>query len=359
MTKRKLFIIFSLILAALLLGACSGSRFQATSWPGVTYDPEAGQIYVAYGQQVYALNTDGTEQWRFPAEANARATYYAPPVIVGDGSILVSGYDNILYKIDADDGSGEPLFSEARNRYIASPLVADERIYAANANHFLYALTLSGEQIQEFEAIQSLWASPVTDGSAIYLATTDGNLYALDKSDLSERWDQPINFGGAIVGAPAVDADGILYVGSFGSTVTAVNSSGDVLWEFPTQGWVWATPLLVEGTLYVGDQNGMLYAIDAANGAEIWSTDLRSTVLGTPALYEDTLYIGTENGEIFSIDPADGASKKVQDVDGNLFSSPVVAEDVLLFGVISEESDVILVALDTTGFEQWSFAPEK
>jgi eukaryotic-like serine/threonine-protein kinase len=359
MAKRKLFLILTLSLAALLLGACSGSRFQTTSWPGVTYDPETEQIYVAYNQQVYALDTAGEEQWRFPAEANARATYYAAPVIAGDGSILVGGYDNILYKVDEDNGIGEPLFSDAGNRYIASPLVADERIYATNANHELYALSLSGEESWEFETDQSIWASPVVDGSTIYVATLAGNLYALDKSNHTENWDQPVNFGGAIVNAPVIDADGTLYVGSFGNTVSAVSPAGNVRWQFPTEAWVWATPLLVDGTLYVGDQSGMMYAIDTATGSEVWSADLKSTILSTPVLFEDALYIGTENGEVFTVNPADGTSKKIQNVDGKLFSNPVVANDLLIFGVLSEESDVILVALETSGFEQWSFAPEK
>jgi outer membrane protein assembly factor BamB len=358
MTKRRLFITFSLILAALLLGACSGNRFQASSWPGVTYDATTEQIYVAYDQQVYALDLAGNEQWRFPAEANPRTTFYAPPVVVGDGSILAGGYDNILYRIEAD-GNGEALFSNARNRYIASPLVADERIYAANANHVLYALTMDGEEVWQFEAHQSLWAAPVTDGSAIYLATLDNQLHALDKRDGSELWAEPVTFEGAISNAPAIDTDGTLYVGSFGNTVTAVSSHGNVLWSFPTKDWVWATPLLLDSTLYVGDQSGMLYAIDTADGSEVWSADLKSAILGTPVFYEDALYAGTEGGEIFSLALEDGASKKLQNVDGKLYSSPVVAGDLLLFGLISEESDNILVAVDATGFEQWSFAPAK
>lgn len=358
MTKRRLFIILSLILAALMLGACSGSRFQASSWPGVTYDPETENIYVAYDQLVYALDLTGEEQWRFPAEANPRATYYAPPAVTGDGHVLVGGYDNILYSIETD-GDGEALFSNARNRYVASPLVADERIYVANANHILYALTLDGEEIWQFEAEQSLWAAPVTDGSAIYLGTLDHKLYALDKRDGSPLWDEPVTFEGAISSAPAIDAEGTLYVGSFGNAITAVSSAGKVLWTFPTEEWVWATPLLTDGTLYVGDQSGMLYAVDAAEGSEIWSTDLKSAILGTPVLYEGTLYIGTEEGEVFSVALEDGASKKLQNVDGKLYSSPVVAGDLLLFGLVSEESAEILVALDATGFEQWSFAPEK
>ncbi len=56
----------------------------------------AGTIYVgSYDNNLYALNPDGTEKWRF-----ATGSYvYSSPVLGVDGTIYVGSQDNNLYAV--------------------------------------------------------------------------------------------------------------------------------------------------------------------------------------------------------------------------------------------------------------------
>jgi outer membrane protein assembly factor BamB len=361
MTIKRTLIFFGLLTFALLVSACSGSRFTASSWPGITYDIESETIYVAYQQQVYALDKEGDEIWRFPEKANARVTFFAAPTITSDGLLLAGGYDNILYAIAVDDGSEEWRFENAHNRWIASPFILDGMIYAPNANHTLYALNTDGDVDWSFEAEQPMWATPISNGEIVYQTTLAGKVFALTAKSADEEAEplyDAIELDGAIVGTPALGPDGTLYVGSFGNQVAAIDGpTGDLKWTFDTKDWVWAPPALIQGTLYVSDLTGTIYALDPSNGRTIWTTDLKTAILGAPVLLEGKLYAGTEAGDVYAID-MDGSVKKIHNTNGSLYGTPVVVDDLLVFGVVSEETEYILVAMDTTGLEQWSFTPQ-
>ena len=56
----------------------------ASGWASVTADGETA--YLAFSTQIIAINlSSGTEIWRFPAEADAKISFYAAPVMTEDG----------------------------------------------------------------------------------------------------------------------------------------------------------------------------------------------------------------------------------------------------------------------------------
>jgi outer membrane protein assembly factor BamB len=174
---------------------------------------------------------------------------------------------------------------------------------------------------------------------------------------MEPKWVRPLN--GAMVNPPALNPEGVLYVGTFASEVVAIDSqSGDVLWENPTGNWVWASPVYHEGLVYAADMDGMLYTFDAVTGEEAQQPfDANSPIIGSPLIHEGTIFIATEAGEVFTLD-TDGKRGWTETIDGRLLSSPVAAGDLILFGVVDGESGEVIVALDANGNQQWVFAPD-
>jgi len=195
-----------LLSSAIALSGCSGRRFIATSWPGLTVDQNTA--YLAYNQHVYAIELDnGRENWRFPTEPDNSLSFYAPPTLTDDGQLLVGGYDNALYSLNPESGEVNWTFDEAKNRFIDGPLVLGQTIYAPSADETLYVLGLDGSPLDwTFSTRHAQWAKPATDGETLYISSMDHHLYALDPQTGTQLWAKDL--GGAIAGTPTLSDDG-------------------------------------------------------------------------------------------------------------------------------------------------------
>jgi outer membrane protein assembly factor BamB len=351
-------ILLLVILAAALLSSCSGGVVANTSWPGLAVDENTA--YLAYGQHIYAINlSNGTEKWRFPAEADAKVSFFSNPVLTEDGQLLAGSYDFQLYSLNPVNGTVRWLFTRSKDHLIASPLATQELIFQPSSDHFLYALDLQGNFKWSFETPQPLWAQPATDTSCecVYQAGMDHKVYSLNAQSGAQKWVSE-DLDGAIVGTPAYGPDGTLYVGTFGSEIIALNAeNGKVRWRFSSQGWVWGGPIYHEGVLYFGDLEGVFYAVDASNGSERWRLNPGTgAITGAPAILDGKISFTTELDYLYTVDEQ-GNPAWSKALGGKLHSTPVVSGDVILVTLL--ESDQLLVALDTEGTQRWSFTPAR
>ena len=363
--NRKPLLTLAIALGAMILSACSGSASAATSWPGVSVDPDRNLAYVAYTNFIYAVDIEnGTEKWRFPDKADNKMTFFAPPTLTEDGQLLVGSYNHLLYSLDPETGkvnqSNWPF--QAGNRLIAAPLVTPEGIFVPSADEYLYALDSSGNMRWKFRAQQALWATPVANGSAVYLPSMDHHLYALDAQNGNLLW-KTDDLGGALVGQPALSPDGVLFFGTFASEMLAVDvKKGSILWRTPTSGWVWAGPALDEGTLYFGDLQGKFYALNAADGSEKWSRSPEvagpdQAIPDRPVILDATVYFSSENGTLYALDKTNGNPRWRTTFEGKLYAAPVAANGKLFVAPVG--TDALLVAVDTSGNQVWNFVPQK
>lgn len=356
--------IYSLLVVIALFGSlltsCAGGASMITSWPGVAYDAESQMIYLAYGPQVYAINAaNGAEKWRFPAEANNKLSFYANPAL--NGQLVVGGYNHVLYSLNLDTGAEQWNFSEAKRPFVTGVLVSGERIFAPNADGRLYALDQSGSLLWQFESQRELWATPVTDGQRVYVSGMDHSLYAVDIESGTQVW-KTEDLQGSLAGTPTLSPEGILYVGTFGSEVVAVEASdGTVLWRLPTSSWVWSAPTLLDGVLYFSDLQGMGYAANASDGSIIWQQQLETAakraIPGSPLVSGDTVYYASVSGNLFAVDLQNGSIRWNKSYEGKFYTSPIAAGETILlapYGI-----DVLLMAVDMNGNQVWSFTPAK
>jgi outer membrane protein assembly factor BamB len=356
-----LFLIVTLLLSG-LLSACAGNAAAANSWPGVAVDAANEAVYVAYGPHVYAVNlSNGTEKWRFPAEVNNKISFYASPALTEDGQIIAGGYDDVLYSLDALKGEQKWPFSEAKNDYIATPLVRGNRIFAPSGDYSLYALDLQGNLLWSLPTENALWGTPAMDGSMVFLPAMDHHLYALDAETGEKRWVSS-ELGAALAGTPALGKNGEVFVGTLGSEMIALSQQdGSVIWRFPTNGWVWSGATLVEDVLYFGDLSGTLYAVNASDGTLRWKiqpeTATKRGIAGAPLVLGDTLYFVSESGNLFAVALDGGTPRWNKTFKGKLYSGPFAAGDTILIAPVGSEE--LLIALDTNGNQKWVFVPPK
>jgi polyvinyl alcohol dehydrogenase (cytochrome) len=123
--------------------------------------------------------------------------------------------------------------------------------------------------------------------------------WAFGFPDTTSAWAQPTVAGGR------------LFVGSQNGTVYALDAArGCVVWSFAAHGAVRASISIGRRpgpsrpavfTAYFTDQTGYVYAVDAATGRRLWERKVEEHPLvrltGAPALYEDRLYVPTSSYE--------------------------------------------------------------
>lgn len=371
MKPKHITFIIAIILIALGLGACSGSATTATSWPGLTVDDQFA--YLAYQTQVHAINLEnGREEWRFPDEPDNNVTFYADPALSEDGQVIIGGYDYVLYSLEGETGrmtGGNWPFTEAAGRYIAGPLVVRENVFAPAADDNMYAVDLEGNLQWTYSADGESWSQPIADSNCecIYVTSTEHTVAAVDPTNGSQIWQSP-TLGGSVVGTPAISEDGTLFVGSFGSKLFALNADdGSIIWEFPTQGWVWSGPALHNGILYFGDLAGYFYAVEASNGDQLWQLTPeqleldpgKGQIVATPLVFEDNIYVVTNTGSLikidFSGDIIDSENVDPENNRGQIYTSPKTSQGLIL--IAPTQIDEILVAYNQDLNEEWSFTP--
>jgi outer membrane protein assembly factor BamB len=354
--KSNILILIVLILAVSMSACTGGSSMTASGWAGITTDEDTA--YLAFSSHIVAVNlTNGLERWRFPAEADSKISFYAAPEISEKGMLVAGGYDNVLYSINPDNGQGTSLFEGAEGRYIGGPLVTEEMIYAPSADHSLYAINMTGQELWHFETDKPLWATPTTDSgcNCIYLSSMDHRVYSLDAKTGALIW-QSDDLGGAIVGTPTISDDNVLYVGTFANELVALDAAtGSELYRFPTENWVWSGPVVSGDRLYFGDLSGTFYAINRKTGGSEWQIQTGGAIVGTPVVWDDSIYFTTENGTLRSVN-AESANNWEHTFETNLHSAPVISGNMIL--VATSDPEQLLIAFDPSGVQKWSYGLE-
>jgi outer membrane protein assembly factor BamB len=91
-----------------------------------------------------------------------------------------------------------------------------------------------------------------------------------------------------------------------------------------------STAAIFEDLIYVADFSGFFHCLDANTGQEYWVHDLTSAVWGSPLVADGKVYIGNEDGDMVVL--ATGKEKKVlqtMNMGSAVYSTPVPANNAL------------------------------
>jgi outer membrane protein assembly factor BamB len=86
--------------------------------------------------------------------------------------------------------------------------------------------------------------------------------------------------------------DGQVYVTAKDGSISVFDTDGNPQWRFQTDGFVKSSPAVVDGTVYVGSNDGHVYAIDASSGTEQWSFQTDGYVDSSPVVKDGRVYVG-------------------------------------------------------------------
>ncbi|MGE5590127.1 MAG: PQQ-binding-like beta-propeller repeat protein [Bacillota bacterium] len=171
---------------------------------------------------------------------------------------------------------------------------------------------------------------PATDGSLVYVGSSDGRLYAVRADKGTQAW--VFSTGGAIISGPTL-ANGRLYFGSANGRVYALDAAnGRLVWSRATQGSVVGAPLVVGDTVYIGSTDHNLYALKASDGSERWHFTAGDAIRVKPAYGRGLVYVGAWDRNLYALDAVTGRVRWTQALGRDIYYSPSNGSPIYGFG---------------------------
>ncbi len=152
------------------------------------------------------------------------------------------------------------------------PIVAGGQVFVATHQGNLYALGAAlGDTLWRFASHGPLLHSPAAGDSMVFVASADGGVYALDTETGWLRWSAASGDGG-FAAAPVV-GQGAVFVGTRAGTFLAIEAqTGSVRWRHALPAPIRQTAALGDGRVYVTAEDLRVRCFMAADGLLIWES---------------------------------------------------------------------------------------
>ncbi len=212
------------------------------------------------------------------------------------------------------------------------------------------------------EQLELLWVTPVGDqvlatcaivGERIYVPCLSGELVCLDRRTGEKLWGyktveevDPNSFAPGFKSSPTV-VNGAVYLGDEDGIFHAVDAkTGRGLWKFATgdgefRKEIISSAAVADGRVLFGSYDQFLYCLNAENGELLWKFETQGPVHCSPAIVEGRTFISGCDEHLRMIDIHSKEQLGDLPLETVLIASPAVWGDTLYVGTFS--SDVVAV----------------
>ena len=213
-------------------------------------------------------------QWASPTVGRAGGV---DQVILGQGDGWIRGFDAAtgakLWEFDTNPK--DAVWPKTRNEIVATAVLHDGIVYIAN-----------GQDPEQGEGVGHLYAIDATKRGDI---TQTGRVWHYDAIRRS-------------ISTAAVK-DGVVYYPDFSGFLHALDAkTGKALWVHDTFAAVWGSPLVAEGRIYLGDEDGDVAILQAGREKKVLGEmSMGSSVYGAPVAAGGVLYVMTRD-KLYALD---------------------------------------------------------
>jgi outer membrane protein assembly factor BamB len=212
----------------------------------------------------------------------------------------------------------------------SSPAVTRDRVFIGSSDGHLYALDRATGAVRwKYVAGGSVLSSPAVSGGLVLFAQRNGVLVALDAAKGTRRWSvrtgaaRPFPWGREgwdfYISSPVISGDLVIFAAADGIVYALDAATGKERWRHGTGALIRSSAGVGEGTVVVGGADGYVYALNLADGKLRWRGETegatldsekegfdRKTIQGSPAIAEGRVYIGSRDAYLYAFDLATG-----------------------------------------------------
>jgi outer membrane protein assembly factor BamB len=299
------------------------------SWASPAVDPETGNIYLfTVAAQLVCVSPDGKVLWdrSLTDEYGAVTTHggrTTSPIIDGDKLIL-----NTLILAWGD-------LNRPGNRYFAFDKRTGQTIWISSPQARHYDTNYSTPIVADINGTR-----------ALMVGGTDGVYHALKVNTGEKIWSVEVSKR-AILNSPLfrdnvvyithgeenVDTTEMGMIAAVDATKSGVMAPDAFKWR--TRGFLptFASPVMDNERLYTMDNSAILGAFDLKTGAKLWEKTLGTLQKGSPVLADGKLYVGTENGKFYILRPS---ATGVEVLDEDLLGTPQSPEPIVASPIVAD-----------------------
>jgi len=274
------------------------------------------------GRVLWADNSPGANvlhgQWSSPAYAELGGV---PQAIFGGGDGWIYAFDargaegksKLLWTFDCNPKTSKyTLGGRAdRNHIIGTPVIHDGLVYVA-----------VGEDPEHGEGVGHLWCiDPTKQGDV----SSELAVHVDDPTKpLPRRREQAVIKEQGEVARPNPNSAAVWHY-----TGVDTNANGKLEFE-ETMHRTCGTVAIADGLLFVADFSGLFHCLDLKTGKPVWTHDMLAASWASPLIADGKVYIGDEDGDICVF--ALGREKKLLaevNMGNSVYSTPIVADGTL------------------------------
>ena len=226
-----------------------------------------GLLYIgSWDSYFYALDAlTGKEKWRFKTGADEdihNQVGIQSSATVAGGIVYFGCRDSNFYALDAATGEKKWAFNNKGSWVISSPAVTNGKVYFATSDtSMIYSLDAkTGSPIFSLKFHGwPFFSSPTIAGNMLYIGSHSGNLITVDLTAQKSSWE---------FATDGQRKNGPTYTKPDGSANYDFAYSGDFyddlvvgVQRLMTVGGIYASPVLVNGVLYITSTDGTVYAL--------------------------------------------------------------------------------------------------
>jgi len=254
---------------------------------------------------------DGTPVWKFTVHSKGHKNLWSSPAL-REGKVYFGSYDGNVYCLDAETGCELWRFIGA-DWVGSSPALAPElgmlfiglEFAVEGKRGSIAALRMdSGEKVWEHMTKRYTHASPAywPERQLVACGSNDNEMWLFDASTGGVKW--RFETKGSIRHAPAFDVQrGHVVTGCADGCIYVIDvETGREVWSLKTDNTIYTVPLVVDDKAYVGSTDKYLYVLDLARRVLKRKIFAASKVFGPPRLLEGRIYFGACNGIVYEID---------------------------------------------------------
>jgi len=216
------------------------------------------------------------------------------------------------------------------------PVIYGEVIYQLADSAVLNAFDKRTGHLLWSRRLGQLSASaPAVTSNTVYVTIlysghphSPGRVIALNSADGEVRWWRALSSGSE--SSPLLD-DGRVFFGTQNGTVYALDDrDGSLVWTYHAHDAVKASPTLSGGILYFGDYSGRLQAVSERNGRRIWVSRSEGALLGSGTFYSTAavvygrVFLGSTDGRVYAYDAFTGKLDWAVQTGAYVYASPAV-----------------------------------